>query len=45
MKDNKFNETIEEMKKMKAEGLISYQRSPKVNYEQVYKNNNIITYQ
>lgn len=36
---------IEEMKKMKAEGLISYQRSPKVNYEQVYKNNNIITYQ
>ena len=35
----------EEMKRMRNEGLITYSRSPKVNYEQVYKNNNIVTYQ
>jgi three-Cys-motif partner protein len=34
----------EEMKRMKEEGLISYSRSPMINYEQVYKRQNIISY-
>lgn len=34
-----------EIKKMKKEGLVNYSsRSPMINYEQVYKNRNIISY-
>ena len=33
-----------EIKKMKKEGLVTFDRAPKVNYEQVYKNKDIITY-
>lgn len=32
------------LKELKKEGLISFERSPLVNYEQVYKNKNIISY-
>lgn len=35
---------IETLKKLKKEGLIFFERSPLVNYEQVYKNENIINY-
>lgn len=35
---------VEEMKKMKKEELIKYDRTPKVNYDQVYKHENIVTY-
>lgn len=34
----------EEMKRMKEEGLVSYNRSPMINYEQVYKRQNIVAY-
>lgn len=34
----------EALKELKKEGLIIFERSPLVNYEQVYKNNNIISY-
>lgn len=35
---------VEEMKKMKKEGLIDFKRSPLITYEQVYKKGNIITF-
>ena len=35
---------VDEIKRMRKEGIISFERSPKVNYEQVYKKKEIITY-